>query len=179
MDITQIILDDHAYQRQLFGWIEQIDPADTQALTTVWRRLATVLETHAEAEERFFYPFLLKVGRGANDAPSEQEETEDAIKDHNEIRDAVAAVARHAVGSEAWFAAIGKANKANGDHMAEEERQGLTDFRRHASLQQRHDLGVRFVAFEAINLEGVKPVDKDPETYVESGGDIEAAAEKA
>jgi len=26
--------------------------------------------------------------------------------------------------------------------MAEEEWEGLTDFRRHASLQERHDLGV-------------------------------------
>jgi hypothetical protein len=179
MDITQIILDDHARQRQLFAWIEQIDPADKRALNALWRRLATLLETHAEAEERFFYPALLKVGRGANDAPSEQEETEDAIKDHNEIRDAVAAVGRHEVGSDTWFEAVGKANKANGDHMAEEERQGLTDFRRHASLQQRHELGVRFIAFEAANLEGVEPVDKDPETYVESGGDIELAAEPA
>ena len=179
MDITQIILDDHAYQRQLFALIEQIDPEDTDGLDAVWRRLSTVLETHAEAEERFFYPALLKVGRGANDAPSQQEETEDAIKDHNEIRDAVAEVARHRVGSKAWFAAVGKANKANGDHMAEEERQGLTDFRRHGSLQQRHDLAIRFCIFEAAHLEGLKPVNKDPDTYVETGGDIAKAAEKA
>ena len=59
--------------------------------------------------------------------------------------------------------------------MAEEERQGLTDFRRRASLEQRHDLAIRFLAFEAVHLEGVRPVNKDPETYVESGGDITAA----
>ena len=179
MDITQIILDDHQTQRQLFALIEQIDPSDRQALSAVWRRLSTLLDTHAEAEERFFYPALLKVGRGANDAPSQQEETEDAIKDHNEIRDAAAAVDTHEVGTDSWYEALGKANKANGDHMAEEERQGLTDFRRRASLPQRHDLGVRFIAFEAMHLEGVEPVNKDPDTYIETGGDIAASAEKS
>ena len=50
--------------------------------------------------------------------------------------------------------------------MAEEEREGLTDFRRLAGLQQRHDLAVAFAAFQARNFAGVLPVDRDPETYV-------------
>lgn len=179
MDITQIILDDHHQQRQLFALIEEVDPGDKDGLDAIWRRLSALLEVHAEAEERFFYPALLQVGRGANDAPSQQEETEDAIKDHNEIRDAVAEVAKHPTGSKAWFEAVGQANKANGDHMAEEERQGLTDFRRRASLQQRHELATRFCIFEAAHLDGLKPVNKDPGTYVETGGDIARAAQKA
>jgi hypothetical protein len=179
LDVTQIILDDHRDQRRLFAMIEQIDPQDTLSLAALWRRLSALLDAHAEAEERFFYPALLRIGRGANDAPSAQEETEDAIKDHNEIRDAAAEVDRHDVGSEAWFAALGAANKANGDHMAEEERQGLTDFRRHATLEQRHDLGVRLAVFVADHLHGVRPVKKDPDTYVASGGDVTEAAEKS
>ena len=50
--------------------------------------------------------------------------------------------------------------------MAEEEREGLTDFRRLAGLQQRHSLAVAFAAFEARNFAGVQPVDKDPAAYV-------------
>ena len=50
--------------------------------------------------------------------------------------------------------------------MAEEEREGLTDFRRLADLRQRHDLAVAFAAYEARNVTGVQPVDKDPATYV-------------
>ena len=57
-------------------------------------------------------------------------------------------------------------NLANGDHMAEEEREGLTDFRREASLQLRHDLAVAFTAFEARHFAGIQPVDKDPAAYV-------------
>ena len=93
-------------------------------------------------------------------------ETLDAIKDHNEIRDAVAEVARHQVGTDEWFGAVAGANLANSDHMAEEEREGLTDFRRLASLQRRHQLAVAFAAYEARNFAGVPAVDKDPATYV-------------
>jgi hypothetical protein len=50
--------------------------------------------------------------------------------------------------------------------MAEEEREGLADFRRLASLQRRHDLAVAFAAYEARNFAGVQPVDKDPAAYV-------------
>ena len=88
------------------------------------------------------------------------------MKDHNEIRDAVAAVAGHSVGSEGWHAAVSKANKANSDHMGEEEREGLTDFHIHAPLQLRHDLAVRFAVFDAAHITGVEPVDKDPQSYI-------------
>jgi len=50
--------------------------------------------------------------------------------------------------------------------MAEEEREGLTDFRRRAGLQLRHRLAVAFAAFEARHVEGVPAVDKDPEEYI-------------
>jgi len=168
MDITQLILDEHAQQRQLFALIEQVDRTDTGSLAALWRRLRALLDAHAEAEERHFYPRLMAIGKGGGDADSAADETEDAIKDHNEIRDAAGAVDEQQVGSDAWFEAVDKCNKANSDHMAEEERQGLADFRRHASLQERHDLGVRFAAFEARHLTGVRPVDKDPQAWVEA-----------
>jgi len=166
VDITQLILDDHHEQRRLFAILEQIDRTDGESLSAVWGRLAAFLEVHAEAEERFFYPELLHLGEGAGGKDSAEDETEDAIEDHNEIRDAVAAVGGHEVGSDGWFEAIAAANKANGDHMAEEEREGLTDFRLNASLQKRHDLAVAFAAFETAHVTGVKPVDKDPEEYI-------------
>ena len=166
MDITQLILDEHAQQRRLFAQIDDIDPKDTEALAALWTRLKHLLDSHAEAEERFFYPRLMAIGTGGNDADSAAEETEDAIEDHNDIRDTGEAVGEHSVGSEQWFEAVGACNKANSDHMAEEERQGLTDFRKHATLEERHDLAVEFATFEATHLDGVKVVDKDPDAYV-------------
>jgi hypothetical protein len=77
-----------------------------------------------------FYPALLRVGVAARRQAGAEAETLDAIRDHNEIRDAVGQAARHPVGSPDWHAAVAAANLANSDHMAEEEREGLTDFRR-------------------------------------------------
>jgi hypothetical protein len=165
MDITQLILDDHHEQRRLFAILEQIDRTDVDKLGALWNRLAAFLELHAAAEEAFFYPELLQLGRGA-DGKATPDETKDAIKDHNEIRDAVAEVARHAVGSEGWCDAVAHANHANSDHMGEEERQGLTDFRRNAGLQLRHDLAGEFATFEAVHFAGIKAVDIDPSVYV-------------
>ena len=166
MDITQLILDDHHEQRRLFAILEEIDPADTGTLAAIWARLSAFLEVHAAAEEEIFYPELLRVGIGAGIAAGAEAETLDAIHDHNDIRDAIAAVAGHQVGSGEWFAAVAAVNVANGDHMAEEEREGLTDFRRRAGLQLRHGLAVAFAAFEARHFAGVPAVDKDPEAYV-------------
>lgn len=166
MDITDIILDQHEEQRRLFGFVQQIDRGDVLSLTAVWNRLRALLDVHAEAEERYFYPRLLKEGLGAGDSTSAADETRDAIKDHNEIRDAGKAADRFDPGSDAWFDAVAKADLANSKHMAEEERQGLADFRRHASLAERHELGVRFLAYVCEHVSGVKPVDKNPQRYV-------------
>jgi hypothetical protein len=175
MDITQLILDDHHEQRRLFAILEEVDRADTRTLEAIWARLSAFLEVHAAAEEEIFYPELLRVGLSAGGAESAEEETLDAIHDHNDIRDAIAAVAGHHVGTSEWFAAVAAVNVANGDHMAEEEREGLTDFRRRAGLQLRHELAVAFAAFEAGHFAGVPAVDKDPEVYVrEAERDIAA-----
>jgi len=168
MDITQLILDDHHEQRRLFAVLEQVERTNGKALFAIWSRLAAFLEVHAEAEERHFYPALLKIGTGAGGRPSAAAETEHAIRDHNEIRAALAEVARHAVGSDAWLAAVAEANKANSDHMAEEEREGLADLRDNADVQLRHDLAIEFATFEALHFTGVPAVDKDPKRYVEA-----------
>ena len=166
MDITQLILDDHHEQRRLFAILEQVSRTDVETLSVLWGRLGTFLELHAAAEEAIFYPALLRVGVAARRQAGAEAETLDAIRDHNEIRDAVVQVARYPVGSADWFAAVTAANLANSDHMAEEEREGLTDFRRLAGLQERHDLAIAFAAFQARNYAGVPVVDKDPETYI-------------
>jgi hypothetical protein len=165
MDITQLIADDHTEQRRLFALIEQLSPDDTHALSAVWNRLHALLDTHARAEELYFYPELLKLGKGA-DGDSPTAETRDAIKDHNEIRDSAAKVDAEEVGSDKWFEAVAAANRTNSDHMAEEERQGLTDFRRHVDLSLRHELAVKFIAFDTKHITGVEPVDLDVDQYV-------------
>ena len=63
--------------------------------------------------------------------------------------------------------AVDTANKANSEHMGEEEREGLTDFRRTASVQQRHELGLAFITFMTKHNDGVEVIPKDPALYVE------------
>jgi Hemerythrin HHE cation binding domain len=167
VDITEVILRQHADQRSMFAALEEWPREDTSGLASLWRRLEIMLEVHAQAEEQFFYPELTRLGTGGGDADSVEGEVKDAIKDHNEIRDAIAKVAAADVGSKDWFSAVLEVNVANGDHMAEEERQDLTDFRQHATLDLRHRLAVDFLRFEAEHwATGVPAVDKDPDEYV-------------
>jgi hypothetical protein len=167
MDITQLILDDHHEQRRLFAHLDDIDRSNTAALGAVWTRLSAMLEVHAAAEEELFYPHLLKIGTGAGGEDSVEDEVIDVIKDHNEIRDAIAHSVGRAVGSDEWWAAVLETNIANSDHMAEEERTDLADFRLHAPLQLRHDIAVAFASFEAAHPTGIEPRDRDPRQYVE------------
>ncbi|WP_425309972.1 hemerythrin domain-containing protein [Ammonicoccus fulvus] len=170
MDITEIILNQHDQQRRLFAQIEEWPKDDTEGLSALWQRLAIFLETHAEGEERYFYPHLLKKGEGAADADdgTVQGEVEDAVKDHNKIRDAVRRAEEATVGSDEWWQAVTDADVANSDHMGEEERQDLRDFRANASLEQRHEIAVQFLRFEALTAaRGITPVDKDADRYVD------------
>jgi hypothetical protein len=102
MDITEVILSDHHEQRRMFAMLDDVDRSDIKTLTVLWDRLSAMLEVHAQAEELFFYPELLALGRRLRD-DSEAEETRDAIGDHNDIRDGILEAARHEVGSDGWW----------------------------------------------------------------------------
>lgn len=160
-DITALIMDDHEWFRRQFA---RLDDARTPAeLAAVWTPLATRLDTHAEAEETIFYPRLLQQG-----AQDPEEETEDAVRDHNKIRDAIHDAAGLEVGSDEWFDAVGRARTENSEHLAEEEDEGLPDFRKHASLELRDELGVEWVRFYAEHPDGrgISGEDVDPDRYL-------------
>ena len=187
MDICSIILDQHHQQRSLFAVLEEFPRDDHEGLAAIWRQLETLLELHAEAEERYYYPELVKLGTGAADAQSTDEEVEDALKDHNELRDAIGRVRAADTGSEEWWAAVVDANTTNSDHMAEEERQDLADFRQQASLELRHEIAALFLKYMAQHQgERVQAENKDPKRYFEratkastSGADKAAAKKRS
>jgi len=182
VDITEVIAHQHDEQRRMFAMLEEWPRDDHEGLAAVWTRLAILLETHAEAEEQFFYPELLRLGTGGADAESVDEEVEDAVKDHNELRAAIRKVARCKTGSAAWWTGVTDANVHNSDHMGEEERQDLADFRQQASLELRHEIAVQFLRYESLKAaSGVSPVDKDPKRYVASrkGATTSATAKRA
>lgn len=171
MDITEIIQQQHDEQRRGFAMLEEWPRDDTEGLAAMWRRLAILLENHAEAEERYFYPELLELGTGAADAPDAEDETDDALHDHNNIRKAIRKADRAKTGTEEWWTAVTDCNVYNSRHMGEEERQDLADFRQQASLQLRHDIAIKFLRLEAMKAaSGVQPKDKDPDEYVQQHG---------
>ena len=161
-DITSLIMDDHEWFRRQFA---ELDDATTPAqLEAVWTPLADRLDTHAEAEETIFYPLLLELGK-----QDPAEETDDAIGDHNKIREAVARSRTLEVGSDEWFEAVGTARTENSEHLAEEEDEGLPDFRKQASLERRHELGEQWLQFYAEHQAGagISGDTVDPEAFIE------------
>ncbi|WP_040156174.1 hemerythrin domain-containing protein [Mobilicoccus massiliensis] len=179
MDICTIIQRQHDEQRTQFGYLEQWPRDDVKGLGAVWQRLAILLETHAAAEEKHFYPQLLALGTGAADAGGTNDEVDDAIGDHNDIRDAIRRAADEKVGSEEWWKAVVDANVANSNHMGEEERQDLADFRQQATLELRHELAIKFLREMALTAsDGVTPVDRDPQEYVETAKDTSVESDR-
>jgi hypothetical protein len=171
-DITVLIRADHDWFREQFAKLDDLraqTPVNRAALERIWRPLGDKLDVHAYIEEKIFYPQLLK--RGADDPEGE---TLDAIGDHNDIRDGVRDANAAKVGSEEWWAAVGRTRVANDDHMSEEEREGLSDLRRHAPIGLREALGRQYSEFMAEHptTKGLPIVDRDPERYVE---DLESA----
>lgn len=164
-DITQLILDDHEWFREQFAALDELQArsAGAEELRTVWAPLAAHLDLHAVAEEEIFYPQLLKRGEDP------EAETLDAIGDHNDIRDGVREANAARLGSDQWWAAVGRTREANDDHMAEEEREGLSDFRRNAPIGLREALGRQYSEFMAEHptTEGLPIADRDPRRYVE------------
>ncbi len=162
-DIIELIYADHNWLRRQFFYL---DDAKTDAeLTAIWEPLATRLDTHAEAEETVFYPALLKQG----DSGDPEEETEDAITDHNAIRDAVREAGKHRVGTKVWFEAVGKARTENGEHLDEEEREALPDFIKSTSPEMRHELAMKWLRFYHQHPagKGIDASDKDADDYIE------------
>lgn len=173
LDITELIVADHEWFRRRFMTLDDLAArsAGAEELEAAWRPLADRLDVHAIAEEEIFYPQLLRRGGSIEDA---EDETLDAIGDHNEIRDGVHAAEKEQVGSAQWWEAVRAARVANDEHMAEEERDGIADFRRNTPPELRVEAGRHFAAFlaEHRTTAGLDTSDKDPQAYVE---EVEAA----
>lgn len=160
-DIAVLILSEHDAFRRSFTELEEL--TDAGELDAKWLELADALEVHASGEEEIFYPELL------HEVEESEGETKHAIHEHNEIRDAVRAVADHEAGSESWWDAVRHAREVNAHHLDEEENEILPEFRESTEESHRSDLGMRWLQFheEHERAKGLSGADKDPEAYVE------------
>jgi hypothetical protein len=168
--VTDLIRMDHVWFRSQFAALDAAR-GDNAALTSIWAVLSARLEVHAAAEEALFYPRLLK------DDSDSVEDTKDAIKDHNEIRDGIREAEQHAIGEDAWWDAVKTTDDANTEHMDEEEKGPLIEFDDSASSGEQAELATAFAAFETehAGARGITIEDKDPEEYVEENSPPEAS----
>lgn len=166
-DIIELIYADHDWLRRQFFYLD--DARTAEELTAIWEPLAARLDTHAAAEEAVFYPVLLRTGQAGDPT----DETEDAITDHNKIRDAVRDARNHPPGSPEWYEAVGRARTENGEHLDEEEREALPDFAKSATAELRHELAMRWLQFYHRHPagRGVDERDKDPDRYLAENAD--------
>jgi hypothetical protein len=160
-DITVLIRSEHDAFRRAFTEIEAL--TDTGELSTRWRELADQLEVHAAGEEEVFYPALL---RKVDDSEGD---TEHAVKDHNEIREATRKVDDHEVGTAAWWEALREAREATVDHLGEEETDVLPPFQEEVDEDKRSELGMAWMKFleDHESAKGLPGQEKDPQEYVE------------
>lgn len=169
-DIIDLIYADHDWFRRQFFRLD--DAESNKDLAAIWNALSTQLDIHAEAEEAVFYPALLKHGgrdHPSNPAGDPEDETDDAITDHNAIREAVRHSRLHKPGSDEWFTAVIDARRENGKHLDEEEREAMPDFIKSASLELRNELAMQWMRFHAEreSTTGVDNRDKDAADYIE------------
>ena len=164
-DIVRLILSDHETFRAKFAQLADLRE-QPQAAAVLWGELAAHLEVHASAEEAHFYPALLQK------VDDSEDETKDAIHDHDEIREGIRRAAAAEAGSDEWWAGIQDAREANDEHLAEEERDDLPDFLRSASVEDRQALGALFTRFtdEHPWAAGLDYSDKDPDEFVKQNG---------
>ncbi len=160
LDLGVLVEREHDAFRRQFGSLEVLTGRD--ALEKAWATLTDLLEIHASAEERILYPHLVRA------AEQVTEEAEQAVHDHNDIRDSLRAVPQD-VGSEAWWHAVRAAQEVNEQHLQEEERDVLPAFRDSVARQRRQELGREWLAFHADHdgARGLSGEDADPAEVVE------------
>ncbi len=169
-DICDLILEQHNEFRARFAELDGMRDADGATLAGVWQPLADLLEVHAVAEERLFYPHLLEHGE------DEVEETEDAITDHNDITEAVEDANALDAGTAEWWEAVDRARESNSTHTAEEERGALADFRRNAPQDLREEIGADWLAFHGQHHQ-VERDELEVVEYIDEHGDDEQVEE--
>ena len=130
-DITDLIFEDHQWFRRQFFYLDEAKTVEE--MTAIWEPLATRLDTHADAEERIFYPALLEEGRrpgrgdrGRDRATTTRSATRSPRPDGT--RSTPTPGGRRS----------NDARKENGEHLEEEEREGLPDFRSSATAALKH-----------------------------------------
>ena len=163
-DIVALIYEDHDWFRRYFLLLDGC--RGNEELTAVWEPLADPAR-HPRAGRGGGLlpgPAARRVATGGDP----EDETDDAITDHNEIRDAVRASREHEVGQRRVVG--GGEQGPRGERRAPRGggARGADRRRQEPDLDQRHDL--RDAVAELLRPppagKGVDDTDKDPDEYI-------------
>lgn len=142
-DVIELIKTDHQALEKLFVQLEK-EPPNTGDLLIEVRDL---LVPHSHAEEKVVYPAIKK------SAPDESQDVDDGVAEHQHVADMLTKVLGESPddpGADGLVAAIiGEVRH----HVGEEENDILPKFRQAVSQQVLDDLGERFNATKASELE--------------------------
>jgi nitrite reductase/ring-hydroxylating ferredoxin subunit/hemerythrin-like domain-containing protein len=160
-DITVLIEREHDAMRRRFASLDRGTPAEE--LAESWRALVQLLEVHASGEEQLLYPQLVRAVEDGAEA------TEEAVRDHNSLRDSIRTVDRYAAGNDLWWAAVELARRVNDEHLDEEERDVLPSFRESVDRGRREQLGERWAAFHSEHqaASGLSLEHTDPDAVID------------
>jgi len=113
MNIFEALRTDHDTQRKL---LEQLvdTSGDTEKRDTVFKKLKTELETHADAEERYFYKPLI-------DDDKTQGKARHGIAEHHEIDELIEELENTEYSSSAWLKVAKNLQEKVEHHLDEEE----------------------------------------------------------
>jgi hypothetical protein len=82
---------------------------------------------------------------------------QEAIADHDDIREALGEASVHHVGSALWWRAVRAALAVSADHVDREERGVLADWQLRSTMSQRRELGRQWSAFIAAWTKDAAP----------------------
>jgi Hemerythrin HHE cation binding domain len=145
-DISELVMADHRRIRRLSAVLDDAtrrDGALDSMFAYAWRRLASLLEAHAAAEEEICYLPMFRFG------PDAAEDRRAAIADHDDIREAIKEASLHRPGSGPWRRAVRAALAVNADHIDREEHGLLAEGLVGLTMAQRRELGRQWRAFVA------------------------------
>lgn len=158
-EIGELIFAEHARILRLFAALDGLarrgEPAVAHlALDQIWRRLASLLEVHCRAEEEVCFPLVFGGG------PAALSYVEEAIADHDDLREAVAEAQLLEVGSSRWWQVVAAARAACTRHFASEERGPLAQVCGSMPPETSKILVRRWTAFAAARAEVTSDADR-------------------
>lgn len=115
MNIFEALRKDHDVQRELLEKLIATS-GDTKERNEIFKKLRTELETHADAEERYFYKPLI-------DSDLTQDKARHSIAEHHEIDDLIEELEETDYSSSAWLKVAKNLQEKVEHHLSEEEQE--------------------------------------------------------